>query len=98
MIRVVLPAPLAALSGVDREVTVDGGPAPTIGSVIDAIEGAFPSLCGLIRDSESGRRRPFLRYYAAELDLSHEPPDTPLPDEVVAANAPFIVLGSISGG
>ena len=98
MIRVVLPAPLATLGGVDREVLVDGGEVPTVGSVIDAVEAEYPMLRGLIRDTESGLRRPFVRYYAAELDLSHEPPETPLPEAVVAASVPFIVLGSISGG
>ena len=98
MITVVLPGPLAILAGTGREVRVDVSGAATIAAVLDALEARLPMLRGLIRDAETGARRPFLRYYADELDLSHEPPTTLLPRTVAAGSEPFIVLGSISGG
>jgi len=98
MIRVVLPPHLRILAHVtgDVELQVDG-PA-TLRSVLDALEERYPMLRGTIRDHGTLKRRDFLRYFAWEQDLSHEPPDTPLPDAVVRGAEPFIVLGAIAGG
>jgi len=98
MIRVVLPPHLRILAHVtgDVELQVDG-PA-TLRSVLDALEERYPMLRGTIRDHGTLKRRDFLRYFACEQDLSHEPPDTPLPDAVVRGAEPFIVLGAIAGG
>lgn len=98
MIKVVLPVPLCTLAGTSREVEVTADEPPTVGGVIEAVEAAFPALRGTIRDPESGKRRPFLRYYALEEDLSHDRPETLLPTAVAEGREPFIVLGSISGG
>jgi len=98
MIRVVLPQHLRTLSGVQGELQLDVGEQPTIDSVIDAIESQYPMLHGTIRDHYTGKRRPMVRYYACEEDLSHEPTDTPIPEAVVAGKEPFIVLGAMSGG
>jgi len=98
MIRVVLPQHLRTLAHVDREVQLDVNGAATIGAVIDAIEAQYPMLRGTIRDHYTGKRRPMVRYYCCEEDLSHEPADTPLPDAVVAGKEPFIVLGAMAGG
>jgi hypothetical protein len=98
MIRVVLPAHLRTLAKVGGEVTVDvAGPA-TIASVLDALEARYPMLEGTIRDHVSRARRPFVRYYACEDDLSHEPGDTPLPEPVVRGAEPFLVVGAMAGG
>jgi sulfur-carrier protein len=96
--RVVLPQHLRTLAGVDGEVDLEIRGDPTAKSVIDAIEARFPVLEGTIRDQHTKRRRPYVRYYAAGLDLSHEPEDNPLPAPVAAGDEPFIVLGAISGG
>jgi sulfur-carrier protein len=98
MIRVVLPAHLKNLAKVTGEVQLDlTGPA-TPGTVLDAIEARYPMLLGTIRDRHTGKRRPFVRFYACEEDLSNDPPDTPLPDRVVAGHEPFIILGAMAGG
>ncbi len=98
MIRVVLPAHLKNLAHVHGEVQVEvAGPA-TQRLVLDALEERYPMLLGTIRDRHSGRRRAFVRFYACEEDLSNEPPDTPLPDRVVAGQEPFIILGAMAGG
>jgi sulfur-carrier protein len=101
MIRVVLPAHLRTLARVGHEVALDveaaGGPA-TLGSVLDALEATYPVLRGTIRDYVTARRRPFVRFYACEQDLSHSPPDTPLPPEVAAGTEPFLVVGAMAGG
>ncbi|MDR3633606.1 MAG: MoaD/ThiS family protein [Isosphaeraceae bacterium] len=98
MIRVVLPAHLRTLAHVDGEVEIDvEGPA-TQRSVLDALEARFPMLRGTIRDHSTQRRRPFLRFFACEQDLSHEPPDVPLPDAVATGTEPFLVVGAIAGG
>jgi hypothetical protein len=98
MIRIVLPYHLRTLAGVADEVTLEvPGPATTQ-SLLDALEARYPALCGTIRDHTTKKRRPFLRYFACERDLSHEAPDTPLPEAVVAGTEPFFVVGSISGG
>ena len=98
MIRVVLPAHLRTLARVDHEVVVDvPGPA-TLGSVIDALETSYPVLRGTIRDHTTHKRRPFVRFFACEEDLSHETPDTLLPDAVARGAEPFLVVGAMAGG
>ena len=98
MIRVELPAHLRTLAGVGSEVTVSVEGVVTQRSVLDALEASYPMLRGTIRDYGTERRRPFLRFFACEQDLSHEPPDTPLPDPVAKGVEPFLVVGAISGG
>ena len=98
MIRVVLPAHLRKLAHVDREVQVDvDGPA-TQGSVLDALEARYPMLRGTIRDQITRQRRPFVRFFACEEDLSHDSPDTPLPDAVASGAEPFLIIGAMAGG
>ena len=98
MIRVVLPAHLRALARVDGEVKLDvHGPA-TVRSVLDALEARYPMLRGTIRDQVTHRRRAFVRFFACEQDLSHEPPDTPLPEAVATGAEPFLVVGAMAGG
>ncbi len=98
MIRVYLPAHLRTLAGVGREVTLEvAGPA-TQRSVLDALEASYPMLRGAIRDHTTKQRRPFVRFFACEEDLSHESPDAPLPEAVVAGKEPFMVVGAIAGG
>ncbi len=97
-VRVVLPAQLRTLASVGREVTVPIVGEVTQRSVLDALESLLPTLEGTIRDRATARRRPFVRFFACEEDLSHEPPDTPLPDAVASGREPFIVLGAIAGG
>ena len=98
MIRVVLPAHLKALARVHGEVELDVAGAVTPGSVLDALEARYPVLRGTIRDHATLRRRAFVRYYACELDLSHDPPDTPLPDPVASGREPFMIVGAMAGG
>jgi hypothetical protein len=100
VIRVVLPPHLRALAQVKGEVTLDvpGGHPVTRASVLDALEARYPMLRGTIRDHVTAKRRPFLRFFACERDLTHEPPDAPLPDAVVAGAEPFFVVGAIAGG
>jgi molybdopterin converting factor small subunit len=98
MIRVVIPAHLRTLAKVEGEVTVNVSSAPTIGSVLDALETQYPVLRGTIRDHITQQRRPFLRFYACEEDFSLEPPDTPLPDAIVSGKEPFLIIGAIAGG
>lgn len=98
MIRVLLPAHLRTLAQVGREVEVEVGDPPTQRSVIDALEATYPALRGTLRDSVTGVRRPFVRFFACEEDLSHESPDAPLPDLVSAGTEPFIVIGAMAGG
>ena len=98
MIRVVLPAHLKNLARVSGEVHLDiDGPA-TQRLVLDLIEDRYPMLRGTIRDHRSGQRRAFVRFYACEEDLSHDPPDTPLPDAVVRGVEPFLIIGALAGG
>ncbi|MEV5712138.1 MoaD/ThiS family protein [Actinoallomurus sp. NPDC052274] len=98
MIRVVLPAHLKVLAEVHGEVELEvAGPA-TPGSVLDALESRYPVLRGTIRDHGTHRRRAFVRYYACERDLSHDPPDTPLPDPVATGAEPFLIVGAMAGG
>ena len=98
MIRVVLPYHLRRMAQVAGEVELRiEGPA-TQRSVLDALEARYPVLRGTIRDHVAHRRRPFLRFFACEQDLSHEPPDAPLPDAVASGAEPFLVVGAIAGG
>jgi sulfur-carrier protein len=97
-IRVMLPAHLRNLARVGTEVMLEVAAPATIASVLDALEARYPMLRGTIRDHDSLQRRPFIRYFACEEDLSHQPADAPLPDAVLAAREPLIVLGAIAGG
>jgi hypothetical protein len=98
MIRVELPAHLRTLARVGGEVTVDVEGEATLRSVLDALEARYPALQGTIRDHVTRQRRPFLRFFACEEDLSHELPDTPLPEAVVRGKEPFLVVGAMAGG
>ncbi|HTS35946.1 MAG TPA: MoaD/ThiS family protein [Candidatus Solibacter sp.] len=98
MIRVVIPQHLRTLAHVGAEVTLDVVSPVTQRRVLDALEARYPMLRGAIRDHDTLQRRPFLRFFACEEDLTHQSPDTPLPDPVVEGKEPFIVLGAIAGG
>ena len=98
MIRVVLPYHLRALARVEGEVKLEVAGPVTQRSVLDALEVRYPALRGTIRDHVTQKRRPFLRFFACEQDLSHEPPDTPLPDAVASGIEPFLIIGAIAGG
>jgi sulfur-carrier protein len=98
MTRVVLPAHLRTLAHVNGEVKVEVEGPVTQGSVLDALEACYPMLRGTIRDQGTQQRRPFLRFFACEEDLSHEAPDTPLPEQVAAGAEPFLVVGAMAGG
>ena len=98
MIRVVIPPHLRTLAGISGEVQLEiEGPA-TQRSVLDALEARSPMLCGTIRDHVTQKRRPFLRFFACEEDLSHESPDSPLPEAVASGKEPFLIIGAIAGG
>ncbi len=98
MIRVVLPTHLRTLAHVDGEVKLDVEGQATQRSVLDALEACYPMLRGTIRDQVTQQRRPFIRFFACEQDLSHELPDAPLPDAVATGAEPFLVVGAIAGG
>ena len=98
MIRVVLPAHLRTLARVDREVKLEVNGQVTQRSVLDALEASYPMLRGTIRDHVTQQRRPFLRFFACEEDLSLEPPDAPLPEAVGSGTEPFLIIGAIAGG
>jgi hypothetical protein len=98
MIRVVLPPPLRTLARFEGEVRLDLQGPVTQRSVLDALEVRFPMLRGTIRDQVTQQRRPFMRFFACEQDLSHEPPDTPLPEAVQSGAEPFLIIGAIAGG
>jgi molybdopterin converting factor small subunit len=98
MIRVQLPAHLRTLAGVGGEVTLEVEGAVTQGAVLDALEARYPALRGTIRDHVTRKRRPFVRFFACEEDLSHEPPDAPLPQAVADGKEPLVILGAIAGG
>jgi len=98
MIRVVLPPHLKGLAHVSGEVQVEVARPITQRSVVDALEASYPMLCGTIRDHITKQRRPFLRFFACEEDLSHESIDAPLPDEVVSGKEPLLIVGAIAGG
>jgi hypothetical protein len=98
VIRVVLPAHLRTLARASGEVRVDVAGAATQRTVLDALEATYPVLRGTIRDHVTHKRRPFVRFFACEQDLSHEPPDAPLPDAVVTGAEPLLVVGAMAGG
>jgi hypothetical protein len=98
MIRVVLPQHLRTLSGAGGEVQLDVDGAVTQRSVLDALEARYPMLCGTIRDQVTQQRRPLVRFFACQEDLSHEPPDAPLPEAVASGAEPLLVVGAMAGG
>jgi molybdopterin synthase sulfur carrier subunit len=98
MIRVVLPAHLRTLARSGKEVQIQVEGPVTVTSVLDALEAAYPTLRGTIRDHGTRRRRPLVRFFACEQDLSHVPPDTPLPEPVAKGTEPFFVVGAMAGG
>jgi molybdopterin synthase sulfur carrier subunit len=98
MIRVGLPAHLRALARVDGEVELLVEGPVTQRSVLDALEARYPVLCGTVRDRGTGRRRAFVRFFACEQDLSHDPPDAPLPDAVASGAEPYLIVGAMAGG
>jgi hypothetical protein len=98
VIRVILPQHLRTLAHVGSEVELELDGPVTLRSVLDALEARYPTLRGTIRDQVTQQRRPFLRFFACEEDLSHEPPDAPLPEAVVSGKEPFIIIGAIAGG
>jgi hypothetical protein len=98
MIRVVLPFHLRTLAKVTGDVLIDIKGPITQRSVLDALEAAYPTLEGTIRDHATKKRRAFVRFFACEEDLSHEPPDAPLPEAVARGDEPFYVVGAIAGG
>ena len=98
MIRVILPAHLRTLARVDDEVTLDIEGEVTQRSILNALEARYPMLQGTIRDHETQKRRPFLRFFACQEDLSHELPDAPLPQAVTTGVEPFLVVGAMAGG
>jgi len=98
MIRVVLPAHLRTLARVGGEVELQVESPATMSAVLDALEARYPVLRGTIRDHQTLQRRAFVRFFACAEDLSHEQPDTPLPDAVVAGTEPFLVVGAMAGG
>ena len=98
MIRVIIPQHLRTLAHVGSEVELELDGPVTLRSVLDALEARYPMLRGTIRDQVTQQRRPFLRFFACEQDLSHEPPDAPLPEAVASGKEPFIIIGAIAGG
>jgi molybdopterin synthase sulfur carrier subunit len=98
VIRVVLPQHLRALAGVDGEVRLDVGERPTKRTVLDALEASYPVLCGTIRDHGTAERRALVRFFACGQDITLEPADDPLPDEVASGREPLRVVGAMAGG
>ena len=98
MIRVVLPSHLRVLAQINGEVSLDVANPVTQRTVLDALEASYPVLRGTIRGHDSGPRRAFIRFFACEQDLSHEPPDTPLPGPVTAGTEPYLIVGAMAGG
>ena len=98
MIRVILPTHLRTLAHVDGEVQLHVQGQATQRSILDALEASYPMLRGTIRDHLTQRRRAFVRFFACEQDLSHEPPDAPLPDAVAMGTEPFLIVGAMAGG
>ena len=98
MIRVILPQHLRTLASVSREVELDVSPPLTQRTLLDALEQKFPMLRGTIREHGTLKRRPMVRFFACEEDLSHEPPDFQLPEAVISGKEPLVVLGAIAGG
>jgi sulfur-carrier protein len=98
VIRVVLPGPLRTLAGTDREVLLEVTGDVTQRRVLDALEARYPALRGTLRDQTTQRRRPFIRFFACEQDLSHESPDSPLPAPVTTGAEPLLIVGAMAGG
>ena len=98
MIRVILPPHLRGLARISGEVQLEISGEPTVRAVVDALEASYPMLRGTIRDHVTQQRRPFLRFFACEEDLSHESPDAPLPNAVVSGKEPLLIIGAIAGG
>jgi sulfur-carrier protein len=98
VIRVILPAHLRTLAHAEGEVELDVQGPVTLRSVLDTLETRYPMLSGTLRDHITGQRRPFVRFFACEEDLSHEPPDAPLPEAVASGAEPLIIVGAIAGG
>ena len=98
MIRVVLPYHLRNLAGVGREVTLQVDEPATLNAVLDALEAQYPMLRGTIRDQVTQQRRSLIRFFASKRDLSHDPPDVPLPDPVAQGAEPLMIVGAIAGG
>jgi sulfur-carrier protein len=98
MVRIVLPAHLRTLARVDGEVKLDVEGLVTQRAVLDALEARYPMLRGTIRDHVTQKRRPFVRFFACEQDLSHESPDAPLPEAVTSGAEPFLIVGAMAGG
>jgi hypothetical protein len=98
MIRVILPPHLRTLARTGAEVQLEVNGAVTQHSVLDALEARYPMLAGTIRDHTTKQRRPFLRFFACQQDLSHESPDAPLPETVASGAEPFFIVGAIAGG
>jgi molybdopterin synthase sulfur carrier subunit len=98
MVRVILPQHLRTLARVNGEVTLEVSGPVTQRAVLDALEARYPMLRGTVRDHVTHKRRAFVRFFACEQDLSHESPDTPLPDAVVTGSEPFLIVGAMAGG
>jgi molybdopterin converting factor small subunit len=98
VIRVVLPAHLRTLAHINGEVQLQINGQVTQGTVLDALEASYPMLQGTMRDQLTRKRRAFVRFFACEQDVSHDPPDTPLPEAIVAGKEPFLIVGAIAGG
>ena len=98
MIRIILPFHLRTLANVGSEIELDIDEPATLRSVLDALEARYPALRGTIRDHTTHRRRAFLRFFACERDVSHEPPEAPLPEPVASGAEPFLIVGAIVGG
>ena len=98
MIRVILPAHLRNIAKSGSEVELEVPGAVTVRSILDALDARYPALRGTLRDYGTGTRRPFVRFFACSEDLSHQPVDTPLPDDIVSGKEPFLIVGAIAGG
>ena len=98
MVRVILPQHLQTLARSGSEVELDVSGAVTVGAVLDAIEARYPTLSGTLRDHDTLKRRPFVRFFACEEDWSHEPPDAALPAKVASGAEPFLIVGALAGG
>ena len=98
MIRVIIPHHLRTLAGTGAEVQLEVAPPVTAVSIVDALEARYPMLRGTIRDQHTKERRPFLRYFACKEDISHDPPNSPLPSVITSGAEPFYIIGAIAGG
>jgi molybdopterin synthase sulfur carrier subunit len=98
MIRVILPTHLRTLANVEREVALDVAPPVTVRSILNALEAQYPMLRGTVRDHVTQKRRPLVRFFVCEEDISQQSPDAPLPEKVVRGEEPFFIVGAIAGG